>query len=467
MLQQANFLDDIIAAISTPLGSGGIGIVRMSGNGCIALADTIFQGKKKLTEKPSHTLSYGKITDGPDGEVIDEVLVSVMKAPHTYTKEDIVEVNCHGGFLVTQRVLQALLNAGARLAEPGEFTKRGFLNGRIDLTQAEAIIDLIQSKTELSRQAAVNQLEGRLKTEVRQMRQEIIDMIASIEAVIDYPDYDIEEETYDSMEKGAKKLLARMEKLLAGADRGKILREGLQTVIVGKPNVGKSSLLNWFLEEDRAIVTDIPGTTRDTVEEYINIDGIPVKIVDTAGIRETGDVVEKMGVEKSKAYAEQADLILMMLDASRPLEAEDREILSFIDGKHSIVMLNKSDLEQKLSLEELEQFVPKEQILFVSVKENTGFDALIDAIKTLFFSGQTATADDALLALLGNTRHKNALYQAKEAMERCLVTIGTRMPEDFISMDLQDASRALGEITGDVADEEIIDRIFTKFCLGK
>ncbi len=340
MLQQANFLDDIIAAISTPLGSGGIGIVRMSGNGCIALADTIFQGKKKLTEKPSHTLSYGKITDGPDGEVIDEVLVSVMKAPHTYTKEDIVEVNCHGGFLVTQRVLQALLNAGARLAEPGEFTKRGFLNGRIDLTQAEAIIDLIQSKTELSRQAAVNQLEGRLKTEVRQMRQEIIDMIASIEAVIDYPDYDIEEETYDSMEKGAKKLLARMEKLLAGADRGKILREGLQTVIVGKPNVGKSSLLNWFLEEDRAIVTDIPGTTRDTVEEYINIDGIPVKIVDTAGIRETGDVVEKMGVEKSKAYAEQADLILMMLDASRPLEAEDREILSFIDGKHSIVMLN-------------------------------------------------------------------------------------------------------------------------------
>ena len=459
MLQQANFLDDIIAAISTPLGSGGIGIVRMSGNGCIALADTIFQGKKKLTEKPSHTLSYGKITDGPDGEVIDEVLVSVMKAPHTYTKEDIVEVNCHGGFLVTQRVLQALLNAGARLAEPGEFTKRGFLNGRIDLTQAEAIIDLIQSKTELSRQAAVNQLEGRLKTEVRQMRQEIIDMIASIEAVIDYPDYDIEEETYDSMEKGAKKLLARMVKLLAGADRGKILREGLQTVIVGKPNVGKSSLLNWFLEEDRAIVTDIPGTTRDTVE-----DGIPVKIVDTAGIRETGDVVEKMGVEKSKAYAEQADLILMMLDASRPLEAEDREILSFIDGKHSIVMLNKSDLEQKLSLEELEQFVPKEQILFVSVKENTGFDALIDAIKTLFFSGQTATADDALL---GNTRHKNALYQAKEAMERCLVTIGTRMPEDFISMDLQDASRALGEITGDVADEEIIDRIFTKFCLGK
>lgn len=464
MAIKANGLDDIIAAISTPLGSGGIGIVRMSGTGCIALADTLFQGKKKLTQKATHTLSYGKIIDGKNGEVIDEVLVSVMKAPHTYTKEDIVEINCHGGFLVTQRVLQAVLVAGARLAEPGEFTKRGFLNGRIDLTQAEAIIDLIQSKTELSRQAAVNQLEGRLKIQVREMRNDVIDMIASIEAVIDYPEHDVEEETYDTMEKATKQLLQRMEKLLAGADRGKILREGLQTVIVGKPNVGKSSLLNWFLEEDRAIVTDIPGTTRDTVEEYINIDGIPIKIVDTAGIRETGDVVEKMGVEKSKTYAEQADLILMMLDASRPLEQEDKEILSFIQGKHTIVLLNKADLEQKLSHAELEQYVSKKQILSVSVKHNTGFDALIDAIKTMFFSGQTATADDALL---GNTRHKTALFQAKEAMERCLVTIQTRMPEDFISMDLQDASHALGEITGDVTDEEIIDRIFTKFCLGK
>ncbi len=464
MAIQANSLDDIIAAISTPLGSGGIGIVRMSGAGCIALADTLFQGKKKLTEKATHTLSYGKIIDKTNEEVIDEVLVSVMKAPNTYTKEDIVEINCHGGFFVTQRVLQAVLMAGARLAEPGEFTKRGFLNGRIDLTQAEAIIDLIESKTELSRQAAVNQLEGRLKTEVRVMRNDVIDMIASIEAVIDYPEHDVEEETYATMETGAKQLLQRMETLLAGADRGKILREGLQTVIVGKPNVGKSSLLNWFLEEERAIVTDIPGTTRDTVEEYINIDGIPIKIVDTAGIRETGDVVEKMGVEKSKTYAEQADLILMMLDASRPLEQEDKEILSFIQGKHTIVLLNKADLEQKLNLSELEQYVSKERILSVSVKHNTGFDALIDAIKTMFFSGQTATAEDALL---GNTRHKTALFRAKEAMERCLVTIQTHMPEDFISMDLQEASYALGEITGDVTDEEIIDRIFTKFCLGK
>lgn len=299
-MKREYMLDDVMAAISTPIGTGGIGIVRMSGAGCIALADSIFIGKKKLTEKATHTLSYGKITDGAGGEIIDEVLVSVMKAPHTYTKEDIVEINCHGGSLVTRRVLEAVLKTGARIAQPGEFTKRSFLNGRIDLTQAEAVIDLIESKTELSRQAAVNQLEGRLKTAVREMREEILDMIASIEAVIDYPDYDVEEETYGTMEQGAKKLLARMEKLLEGADRGKIIREGLQTVIVGKPNVGKSSLLNWLLEEDRAIVTDIPGTTRDTVEEYLNIDGIPIKIVDTAGIRETGDVVEKWAWKNPK-----------------------------------------------------------------------------------------------------------------------------------------------------------------------
>ncbi|WP_313528667.1 tRNA uridine-5-carboxymethylaminomethyl(34) synthesis GTPase MnmE [Anaerotignum sp.] len=461
-MNRVNQLDDIIAAISTPLGMGGIGIVRMSGQGCIALADRLFSGKRSLLEKNSHTLSYGKIIN--QGEVIDEVLISVMKGPQTYTKEDIVEINCHGGSLVTRRVLEAVLNDGARLAEPGEFTKRAFLNGRMDLTQAEAVIDLIHSQTDLSRQAAVNQLEGRLKKEVRSMREAILDMIASIEAVIDYPEHDVEEETYGNMEQGAIGLLKRMETLLANADRGKIIREGLETVIVGKPNVGKSSLLNWLLEEERAIVTDIPGTTRDTVEEYINVDGIPMKIVDTAGIRETGDIVEKMGVEKSKSYAEKADLILMMLDGSRPLEGEDKDILSFIRGKKTMVLINKTDLDQKISLDELEQYISKEQMIPVSIKENRGFDELINGLKELFFSGESVKAEDALL---GNTRHKNALFQAKEAMERCLVTIRTRMPEDFISMDLQDANRALGEITGDVADEEIIDRIFTKFCLGK
>ncbi|KXL54157.1 tRNA modification GTPase MnmE [Anaerotignum neopropionicum] len=461
-MNRFNQLDDIIAAISTPLGVGGIGIVRISGGGSIELVDGLFSGKNTLLSKKSHTLSYGKIIH--HGEIIDEALVSVMKAPQTYTKEDIVEINCHGGSLVTRRILEAVLNEGARLAEPGEFTKRAFLNGRMDLTQAEAVIDIINSHTDLSRQAAVNQLEGRLKIEVGSMRQEILDMIASIEAVIDYPEHDVEEETYGTMEQGTLKILDRMEKLLQNADRGKIIREGLETVIVGKPNVGKSSLLNWLLEEERAIVTDIPGTTRDTVEEYINIDGIPMKIVDTAGIRETGDLVEKMGVEKSKAHAEKADLILMMLDSSRPLEAEDREILSFIQGKKTLVLLNKTDLTQALSMEELEKYIPKEQLLSVSIKENRGFEELINGLKELFFHGEGVKAEDGLL---GNTRHKNALFRAKEAMEQCLITIRTRMPEDFISLDLQDANRALGEITGDVADEEIIDRIFTKFCLGK
>lgn len=464
MIQQADFLDDIITAISTPIGSGGIGIVRLSGKGCVSLADTLFQGRKKLSDKPSHTISYGHIRDPKTGEIIDEVLVSVMLAPHTYTKEDIVEINCHGGMLVTKRVLQAVLDAGARHAEPGEFTKRAFLNGRLDLTQAEAVIDLIHAKTEVSRQGAVDQLEGRLKTRVREMRNDVLDMIASIEAVIDYPEHDVEAETYQSMEQKSVALKEKMETLLSHADRGKILREGLQTVIVGKPNVGKSSLLNWFLEEERAIVTDIPGTTRDTVEEYINLDGIPMKIVDTAGIRETGDIVERMGVEKSKAYAKQADLILMMLDGSRPLDEEDKEILAFIKGMPALVLLNKSDLAQELSLAELTDYLPKGQILPISVKCSTGFDALIAAVKEMFFKGEAATAEDTLL---GNIRHKNALLRAKEAMERCLVTIRTRMPEDFISMDLQEANDALGEITGDVANEEIIDRIFTKFCLGK
>lgn len=463
-MNEKNQLDDIIAAISTPLGTGGIGIVRLSGSGCISLLDRIFIGKKPLAQRKSHTLSYGKILEFEEGRVIDEVLVSVMKAPSTYTKEDIVEINCHGGSLVTRRILEAVLNLGVRLAEPGEFTKRSFLNGRIDLAQAEAVIDLIHSRTELSRQVAVNQLEGKLTQEVRQLRDQILDMIASIEALIDYPEHDEEEETYESMGQGATRILGKMEELLSTADRGKIIREGLETVIVGKPNVGKSSLLNWLLAEERAIVTDIPGTTRDTVEEFINIDGIPMKIVDTAGIRETGDVVERMGVEKSKVYAEKADLVLMMLDASQPMAEEDREILSLIRGKKSLVLLNKTDLQQKISLEKVMEFVPREQILMISIKENKGFEALINGLKEMFFHGETAKAEDAIL---GNTRHKNALFQGKEAMERCLVTINTRMPEDFISMDLQDANRALGEITGDVADEEIIDRIFTKFCLGK
>ncbi len=451
-------LEDTIAAISTG-GVGGIGIVRISGEDSISIVNQLFQSKNKISllDKKSHTLSYGYIVDNKN--VVDEVLVSVMKAPNTYTKEDIVEINCHGGMLVLQKVLELVLNYGARLAEPGEFTKRSFLNGRIDLSQAEAVIDLIQSKTDIARQSAVNQLGGRLQKKVSEMRSKLLDMIASIEAVIDYPEHDIEEDTYDSMKYKTIALIEEMEELLKNADKGKIIREGIQTVIIGKPNVGKSSLLNWLLEEERAIVTDIPGTTRDTVEEYVNIEGIPMKIVDTAGIHETGDLVEKIGVEKSKNYAEKADLLLILLDASCPLEQEDRQILAFAQNKKAIILLNKIDLEQKIT----EDMFQGENIISISVKKNIGFDKLIQQLKKLFFEGEI----HAEYGILGNVRHKNALYQAKEAMNRALTTITTRMPEDFISMDLQEANIALGEITGDTVDEEIIDRIFTKFCLGK
>lgn len=451
-------LEDTIAAISTG-GVGGIGIVRVSGENSISIVNQLFQSKNgiSLFDKKSHTLSYGYIVEHKN--IIDEVLVSVMKAPHTYTKEDIVEINCHGGILVLQKVLELLLKQGARLAEPGEFTKRSFLNGRIDLSQAEAVIDLIQSKTDIARQAAVNQLGGRLHKKVSEMRSQLLDMIASIEAVIDYPEHDIEEDTYDSMEQKTLALLGEMEELLKNAEKGKIIREGIQTVIIGKPNVGKSSLLNWLLEEERAIVTDIPGTTRDTVEEYINIEGIPIKIVDTAGIRETGDLVEKIGVEKSKDYAEKADLLLLLFDASCPLEEEDRQILNFAKNKRRIILLNKIDLGQTIT----EDTFQGENVVSVSVKQDIGFDKLVQQLKKLFFEGEI----HAEYGILGNVRHRNALYQAKEAMHRALTTITTRMPEDFISMDLQEANTALGEITGDTVDEEIIDRIFTKFCLGK
>ncbi len=459
-------LDDIIAAISTPAGSGGIGIVRISGNGSIDIADKIFKSIKgiKLKDKKSHTVSYGTVYDIKTGNIIDEVLVTVMKAPNTYTKDDIVEINCHGGTVVVKKVLESILNSGARLAEPGEFTKRAFLNGRIDLSQAEAVIDVINSKTDMSRQAAVGRLEGKLKEAVNAIRDRLLDMIASIEVAIDYPEHDIEEETYNNMYKQSDEVLKDINRLLETADRGKIVQEGIETVILGKPNVGKSSLLNRFLEEDRAIVTDIPGTTRDTVEEFMNIDGIPVKIVDTAGIRETGDIVEKMGVSKSKDYAQKADLVLMMLDSSRELDNEDIEILDFIKDKKSLIILNKSDLENKLDKQKLLEYVNENDIISLSVKENEGIENLTDRIKDMFMTGDVNISDEVMI---GNVRHKNSLYYAKESMEKAKITIETRMPEDFISMDLQDALRYLGEITGESVDEEIIDRIFSRFCLGK
>jgi len=459
-------LDDVIAAISTPIGNGGIGIVRLSGNGAVEVADKIFNAADgiRLKEKKGHTITYGHIIDKKTSSVIDEVLVMVMLAPKTYTTEDTVEINCHGGMLVTNKVLELVLNSGARIAEPGEFTKRAFLNGRIDLSQAEAVMDLIDSKTELSRNTAMSQLEGSIKEKVHILREDILDMIASIEAVIDYPEHDVEEETYSNMHTKIKALVERINSLLESADTGKIIREGVEAVILGKPNVGKSSLLNLMLMEDRAIVTDIPGTTRDTVEEYMNLGGIPVKIVDTAGIRDTGDKVEKIGVEKSRKYAENADIIFMMIDASVPLSKDDIEILDFIKDKKAIILVNKTDIDNKTNFDTLCMYTDKNNIIYISVKENTGIDKLTDRFKEIFLGGEIQTNNSVIIS---NVRHKNMLCKAKEALERAIVTIESRMPEDFISMDLQDALAALGEITGDSVDDEIIDRIFTKFCLGK
>ena len=460
------YLDDAIAAISTPIGSGGIGIVRISGEDSLNIADKIFKSAdgKKLTEKKSHTITYGHVIDPKTGDVIDEVLVSVMLTPRTYTKENIVEINCHGGMLVTNRVLELVLNNGARPAEPGEFTKRAFLNGRIDLSQAEAVMDIIESKTELSRRTALDQLGGSVKEKVHALREEILDMIAAIEAAIDYPEHDIEEETYSEVHKRATALKKEIKKLLDSADMGRVIREGVEAVILGKPNVGKSSLLNLLLMEERAIVTDIPGTTRDTVEEYMNLGGIPVKIVDTAGIRETGDTVERIGVEKSRKCAENADIIFMMLDASKELTDEDMEILDFIKGRKAIIIVNKTDIDNKIDSDTLCKYTEKENIVYVSVKEEKGIELLTERFKEMFFGGDIEVKESVLIS---NARHKNMLAKADEALSRALMTIESGMPEDFISMDLQDALSALGEITGDSVDDEIIDRIFTRFCLGK
>lgn len=456
-------LDDTIAAIATPVGSGGIGIVRISGENAIALVDTLFVPAKgkPLGERKSHTISYGKIVY--DGEVCDEVLVSIMRAPNTYTREDVAEINCHGGIRAVTAVLDAVLKSGARLAEPGEFTKRAFLNGRIDLTQAEAVIDIINAKTDRSREAALKRLDGRLYRKIKALREEIILMLANIEAAIDYPEHDDETMTYETIAQGTKKVAAEIDSLISGADLGRIYNEGIKTVILGRPNVGKSSLLNTIIDEERAIVTDIPGTTRDILEELININGIPLKLVDTAGIRDTDNVIEKIGVEKSRKLAAEADLVLLMLDGSREISTEDRELIELSADKNRIVLVNKTDLTQVISPDEIKALTGSEPIN-ISVKADKGIEQLYEKIKAMFFDGSIENNDEALIS---NERNKNSLYKAKDFLYNVIETVNNRMPEDFISMDLTQAYEALGEITGEALEEDIIDKIFSEFCLGK
>ena len=455
-----------IAAISTAVGEAGIGIVRISGKDALNIGNIVFKGNKVkvLNEDNNRKLIYGHILDKKNDQLIDEVLISFMKGPHTYTREDMVEIYCHGGIISVRKVLELILNSGARLAEPGEFTKRAFLNGRLDLAQAEAIMDMIKAKTDKSFEASLDQLEGALSRKVKEIRNILLEMIAHVEVSIDFPDEDIEEMTYDDLQTNGNLVKVEIQKLLSTADRGKILRDGLNTVILGKPNVGKSSLLNAILGENRAIVTDIPGTTRDIIEEYINIDGIPLKIMDTAGIRNTDDIVEQIGVDKAKETVEKADLVIAIFDASRELSDEDYQIIELIQGKKSIILLNKTDLDIKYDEFHLKSLLNHSDIITTSIISGIGVDVLENSIKRMFYSGEVEMYSDTIIT---NIRHKNQLIKAMENITQAIDDIKGNVPIDCIEVDLKNCWENLGEISGDTIGEDILDKIFSEFCIGK
>ncbi len=460
------FVDDTIAAIATAPGEAGIGIVRISGEKSIEIIDKIFRSKenKKLSDYKSRRITYGHIVDHQNDEIIDEVLVSYMKAPNTYTREDIVEINCHGGMIPVKKILELVLRNGARAANPGEFTKRSFLNGRIDLAQAEAIMDLISAKTEKGFDVALNQLEGSLSKEVLKIRGKLLDMLAHIQVSIDFAEEDIDGVALNTLLETSSQVEIDIQKLLDTSHTGRIIREGLSTVIVGKPNVGKSSLLNALIKESRAIVTDVPGTTRDIIEEHFSIRGIPLRLIDTAGIRETEDIVEKIGVERSKELFNLADLIIVMLDASTGLTKEDLEIIGLIGHKKALILVNKTDLPQKLDIEEVKNIIDNKDIIEVSILEGKGIDKIEDALTNMVYQGEVRAKDSLLVT---NIRHKNALERALGSIKDCIKSIKERFALDFIEVDVKDAWEALGEISGDTLGEDILDHIFSNFCIGK
>lgn len=457
---------DTIAAISTAVGGSGIGIIRISGSEAFAVADRVYRSKKsnkKLSQQPSHTIHYGYIFDGD--EQIDEALVMLMRAPRSFTAEDTVEINCHGGVYAMKRVLEAVIRCGARPAEPGEFTKRAFLNGRIDLSQAEAVIDVIQSKNAYALQSSLSQLKGSVMKKISRLREEILYQTAFIESALDDPEHISLEGYPQELEKKTQVLLLELKKLIASADDGRLMKEGIQTVILGKPNVGKSSLMNVLLGEDRAIVTDIAGTTRDTLEETIQLNGITLNLVDTAGIRRSQDMVEQIGVEKAKEKAEKADFIIYVVDSSTDLDENDREIISFLTDKKAVILLNKSDLAPRTTKAAIDEFTAGEYpVISVSAKENSGIDLLEEKIKELFYHGEISFNDEIYIT---NARQKAALMQAAQSMEKVLESIEDGMPEDFFSIDLMSAYESLGEITGESVGEDLINEIFGRFCMGK
>ncbi len=454
---------DTIAAISTPMGEGAISIVRLSGEEAVAIANNFFKGPD-LTKVASHTINYGHFMDPKTEQVIDEVMVSVMRAPKTFTREDIIEINCHGGIVATNKILQSLLGHGARMAEPGEFTKRAFLNGRIDLTQAESVMDLIRAKTDRAMQIAVDQLDGSLTNLIKNLRQEILNVLANVEVNIDYPEYDTDEMTTKMLLEKAHLVSGQIDYLLATAQQGKIMRHGLATAIVGRPNVGKSSLLNYLTKEDKAIVTNVAGTTRDTLEEYVSVKGVPLKLIDTAGIHDTDDVVEKIGVERSKKAINLADLVLLIIDGSDKLHKEDRELLQLTKGKKRIVILNKMDIAQEITPAQLKEEYDADAFVTTSVTEQSGLDELEAQIAALFFNG---IEDSNNTVMVTNSRQVGLLQQAKNSLDEVVVGIENDMPIDLVQIDMTACWDKLGEITGESAPDELITQLFSQFCLGK
>jgi tRNA modification GTPase len=458
--------DDTISAVATAAGEAGIGIIRISGSEAVAVAGQLFHGVngKTAADLKPFQAAYGTIVDPESAVIIDEVLILVMKAPRSYTCEDVVEIHCHGGMVPLRRILDLTLRSGCRLAEPGEFTKRAFLNGRLDLSQAEAVMDVIRAKTDVSLRLAVNHLSGVLSGRVRAMRQELLGLIAHLEAAIDFPEEDIDEIGLAETRSGIGRLLDTVSRLLATAATGRILRDGLSTVIIGKPNVGKSSLLNALVRDERAIVTDVPGTTRDTIEEYLTVRGIPLRLVDTAGIRPTADLVERIGVERARDMTSQADLIILMLDRSLPLSDEDREVFSLLAERTAIIIINKTDLPAVWDRAAISELAKEHSILEVSVRAGTGLDNVEDEIVRLVYSGQLETGEAAFIT---NVRHANVLRAVQSHLQAANSAIDTGLPIDCAVIDLRSAWETLGMISGDTVGEDIIDEIFSRFCIGK
>lgn len=453
-------MEETIAAIATALGEGGIGIVRISGSQSLSVLNKIFRGR----DLQDRMLTYGHIYDNFTGELVDEVMAVYMKAPHSYTTEDVVEIQCHGGIVSLRKILSLTLRNGARMADPGEFTKRAFLNGRLDLSQAEAVIDLIQAKSDASFDVALDQLEGKLGNTIRSIRAELLDILVNLTVNIDYPDEDIEEMTYANLSDGLKKVRARTTQLLATADTGRIFREGLHVAIIGKPNVGKSSLLNALLQQSRAIVTEIPGTTRDTIEETVTIRNVPVILTDTAGIRDTDDRIEQIGIMRSMESFQKADLVLFVIDGSRALDDSDDEIISSLENRKAIVVLNKSDLPQKVWKEDIAKRLPQSHIIETSIKEEQGIGKIEEEIEKMVCGGQVRQKNSVMITSI---RHASLLEQALGSIDDALSSTAGCQPLEFIEIDVNHAYELLGEIIGETASSDVIDEVFARFCLGK